>query len=736
MTRLRLDTTPALHTALVGLLLSLWAGRPAAAAGAAEAARVYYVSPAGRDIWSGRLAAPNVAGTDGPFATLARARDAARTMPAGGGATILVEAGEYELGATLTLGGQDSGLTLAAAPGAKPVLRGGTMVRGFQAYKGQILKADLRSQGFNPGEPVRQLLFEGTRQPLARYPNFDPKDPVAGGWAYAEGKPIPMYQEVPGEDHHTFRYKAADARQWAHPEDVEVFVFARYNWWNDLLPIRSIDRASRTITLAKDASYAIRPGDRYFFQNALEELDAPGEWYFDRRDGMLYFWPPSPIKANSVCLPRLETMIDIAGASHVTLRGLTIEGCNGTAIALRDCTDCLVAGNTIRNVGSHVTSGDSAVSVSGGKNCGVAGNDICYVGGTGITLSGGDRKTLTPAGHWADNNVIHHVGVIYKQGVGIELLGVGNRASHNLIHDGPRFGIMFSGNNLAIEYNEIHHVSLETEDTGAIYTGGRDWISSRGTVVRYNYFHDILGFGRNAQGQWETPHFAWGVYLDDDAAGVDVIGNVLVRCPRALIHLHNGRDNVIENNVLVDGTLEALECNGWTGGSTTWKSQLPTMIDGYNAVKDQPAWRAMRGMDISPAHAVLPDGLVMAGNVFRRNIVVCRASGARVFKLSNVPLDHFQSDDNVVWHMGLPPLVEANARRGAQLPAADQWPAWQQLGLDKSSVVADPMFVDPSKDDYRLQPASPALKLGFRPIPFDKIGPHADANRATWPVRE
>ena len=82
--------------------------------------------------------------------------------------------------------------------------------------------------------------------------------------------------------------------------------------------------------------------------------------------------------------------------------------------------------------------------------------------------------------------------MFYKQGVGVNLNGVGNRASHNLIHDGPRMGIMFSGNNLVIEYNQIRHMNLETEDTGAVYTGGRDWISSRGTVIRYNYFHDGL----------------------------------------------------------------------------------------------------------------------------------------------------------------------------------------------------------------------------------------------------
>ena len=71
---------------------------------------------------------------------------------------------------------------------------------------------------------------------------------------------------------------------------------------------------------------------------------------------------------------------------------------------------------------------------------------------------------------------------------------MGNRAAHNLIHDGPRMGIMFSGNNLVLEYNHVRHMNLETEDTGAVYTGGRDWISSRGTVIRYNLFPRHAGF--------------------------------------------------------------------------------------------------------------------------------------------------------------------------------------------------------------------------------------------------
>lgn len=58
------------------------------------------------------------------------------------------------------------------------------------------------------------------------------------------------------------------------------------------------------------------------------------------------------------------------------------------------------------------------------------------------------------------------------------------------------------------------------------------------------------------------------------------------------------------------------------------------------------------------------------------------------------------------------------------------------MGFDRNSVVADPLFVDAANDDYRLRPNSPALKLGFEPIPVEKIGPYASADRASWPIEE
>jgi hypothetical protein len=71
-----------------------------------------------------------------------------------------------------------------------------------------------------------------------------------------------------------------------------------------------------------------------------------------------------------------------------------------------------------------------------------------------------------------------------------------------------------------------------------------------------------------------------------------------------------------------------------------------------------------------------------------------------------------------------------------QVQALDEWASWQAMGCDRHSLIADPQFVAPEKDDYRLQPGSPAFKLGFQPIPVEKIGPYADPSRATWPIVE
>jgi len=199
-------------------------------------------------------------------------------------------------------------------------LVGGAVIHDWQPVAddtrtgGRLLKADLAAQGLDKAQ-FSQLIFAGKRQHLARWPNFDPGNPYGGGWAYVDGKVLPMYADIEGESKRTLVQRADDTRTWSRPTDGEVFIFPRYNWWNNIVRIAGIDAASRSLTLAADCSYAIRPGDRYFIQGMREELDSAGEWYHDRETHTLFFLPPEPLADRPVSVPASSTNREWASPS-------------------------------------------------------------------------------------------------------------------------------------------------------------------------------------------------------------------------------------------------------------------------------------------------------------------------------------------------------------------------------------------------------------------------------------
>ncbi len=296
--------------------------------GAQAADANFYVATNGNDTWSGRLPAPNAAGTDGPFATLTRARDAIRELKVAEGLRqplkVLVRGGTYYLSETLIFGPQDSGtasfpITYMAYAGEKPILSGGRVITGprgpkpatagesaWKPYQGQIWQCDLKALGI--GElPRKQLFYNGERQPMARFPNLEPQRPRTGGFLY-------VFQGGVKGSKNLLRYDPAklDPSRWAKPTLVEVNVFPYHNWNNIIIPITEIDQANHIIALASDANYQLIRDTRFYIQNAFEELDAPGEWYVDDEAGTLYFWPPDDNLARSqVVISVVGNMIDI-----------------------------------------------------------------------------------------------------------------------------------------------------------------------------------------------------------------------------------------------------------------------------------------------------------------------------------------------------------------------------------------------------------------------------------------
>jgi parallel beta-helix repeat protein len=817
---------------------------------------------------------------NGSIPTLKAALDAIRAARAAGKAeepaVIVVNQGSYFMSEPLVLEKQDAKLTVQAEPGGAPLLIGAVKVANWGKHAGNIMKANVGAlllKGFLP----KQLFCNGERQILARYPNFDAVDPLYGGWAFVERFPGTGAPE--GHDWKRNLYlKLADVRTWAHPEDVEINVFAQYGWWNFIEPVESLDAATRKLTLKKPCSYDLHPNNRFHFQNAREELDAPGEWYFDKRSGLLYFWPTVDIKKAEVWLPVAQSLIQLKGTADVRITGIDATATVGSAIVVENSDNCVIERCRLDQCGGFSGSG---VSISNGSACRVTRCEISRTGSGGVGLTGGDRKTLEGPGHKVDNCHIHHVGVFNKNGPGISLYGVDLTAEHNHIHDCPRMGVQMSGNNCKVDWNHIHHVVLETQDGGAIYTGGRDWISSRGTSWSYNLIHDVVGCGQE-EGGLKHPWFTFGLYPDDNSGGLDIIGNIVFRCASSSIHMHNSRDCVVENNIFSQAGKYTFDLHGWKKEMSFWTNHRETMIKGYESVMNEPAWKVMRGMDLHPKDAFRDDDTMMSGNVVRRNIVVTDAPGVLYADIRHCKPKWNVIDENLAWspHGSLrtnvsrvgadigadllagtgsftnetpgttpkgwgwnhrPGKVELKlsadgvlvadsavsddpknahstfhspsfpARPGAayrvkaklkgslpgmklelavaayeggkgywqakgagfivgpewqsvevtaRLPREgdkdfrdwikhcwvrfdshapsgtvsvddlsiteaeplDEWSAWQAEGWDQHSVVADPLFLNPPEDGFRLHPTSPAFRLGFKRIPFEKMG--------------
>jgi len=641
-------------------------------------------------------------------------------------ALIRLPKGITEIGIPIVLGAQDSNLTIS---GNGATLIGAPIIRNWQPHQGQIMKTDMSK--FLPDNFIpKQLHFDDERQILARYPNYVPEDPIYGGWAFVEaGAPAGTTSKS------TFYVKTQDLRKWAHPEDVEVDIYTGPAYGNSIKPVVSLDTQTHILTTTENSGgYEIIASNRYYFQNALEELDTPGEWYYDKRTQVLYFWPPQPIEGHEVRVPILESFFILKeGAKKITIEGITMTGCHGTAVTMSGAEDCRVEHCIITKVGANQGSG---IRVNKGHNVHISRNEISYTGSAAIFMSGGDRQTLESSGHVAEDNHIHHVGIYNKNSSGIDLSGVNVTVAHNHIHDCPRMAVQMSGNNHILEYNHLHHLCMETTDGGAVYTGGRDWIGGRGDIWRYNLIHDVVGCGQE-NGAVKHPAFTFGLYPDDNAGGIDLIGNIVYRIGCSPLHMHNARDCIVENNILALGSKRQFDFQGWPPTSKMWTDHFPTMLKGYESVAKEPAWRKMRGMNFNPNDAVRDDGTIMSGNIVRHNILFGDATpGEHYASVGNATSKWNTVDYNLAWNNGSPivtgvkkfdsgkdkPGPIRSIRDKASELNMDDWHAWQSHGWDTHSIVADPLFVDWQHNDWRLKPQSPAFKLGFKAIPVEKIG--------------
>jgi parallel beta-helix repeat protein len=709
----------------------------------------FYISPSGNDLWSGRLPDVDTAGGDGPFATPAGARGALRRLRSAGQLTgaveVLLRGGKYFLAEPLVLGPEDGGtqaapVTYAAYPGEFPGLSGGRPVTGWQVAPAEwglpagVHYADLpESRGGR--WKFRQLFAGGQRQAQARWPRSDPADPICGGWAYMEDAAAPGSLTA-------FRMKPGDWRAYAHPEELEVHYYTGPGCWPSRVAVAAADSAARSVTLAQPGlqfdvpgwyqTIPFNPDLRYCLYNGLEDLQAPGDWCFDSAAGRLYFWPGENL--GEVVVPLLDCLVDLRGAAWVTLAGLTFtethdgdnylhEGVEGAgamyphpgwryasdAVRLYAAEHCTVRGCHFDQVGGNGV----YVESSSARNL-IMANEFSAAGANSIVLIGTRMKH--PAFNRVCDNHIHDGGVFNQYTAGV-FLGVsdGNLVHHNRIERLPHHAINLSNNPFGrnvLEYNAVHFVDQRVNDSGAINVWMEEPpdpnVQRCGHVIRYNLITDtypaaVVG-GRTQVGEGA---FASGIYLDNYTSNCFVYGNIVVRAASGGIILHAGKNNWIENNILVD---------------CLYGLRLQDYISAW------PFWKPMSGF--------------MTGNHFIRNIVASTRPGSHPINLYNWTENVLAQCDGNLYFIDRPAAADAAAQGpgGAFIvqPVSDAaglyamqddtlpevvdrplaWARWQALGFDLNSAQGDPLFADPARGDFTLRAESPALAMGFQALTF------------------
>lgn len=483
----------------------------------------------------------------------------------------------------------------------------------------------------------------------------------------------------------------AAVKNWA---GAEVNIFPAWGWVNARLAVKSVDAERHFLSV--DAHEQIWQNNRFYVENVREALDSPGEWFRDAKAGELLYQARGAEVPKTAVAPVMDRLLTLAGdpktgryVENIRFRGLTFSDTDYTLGGYYDQADsalwltmarhCAVENCRFAHLGGYAVRLEQRSHANRIVRCTMA-----NLGGGGVILLG--NTATQPTDNVIAANDIHDCGRFYAHVAGVYVTtGSGNRISNNRIVRMPRYAVSlksydskaYSHNN-TVEYNDLEDTNLETNDTGAIETLGRDNADS-GNEIRFNLIRNVVGLKVTTDGVLHTPFFTWGIYLDDFSSGTRVEGNVVDGTVVGAVCIHNGRNNVVQNNIFLNGS----EMN----------------------IRLQP-----HGDDF------------MHNNVFRRNIVAYRDPKAILWYSYQGTWNRNilgEVDHNVYWHTGGLNL----ATTPQPITPEGPWAQWRAAGLDVHSVIADPQLTAPGRGDYRLKPTSPALKLGFQPIPLDRIGP-------------
>ena len=450
------------------------------------------------------------------------------------------------------------------APGAEiPVVSGGIQVPPdrFKRHSDTIFVAHLGGIGADDlgamisGDCVGDCQHDkvgvtigGEAMTLARWPNAPVNTTAPGGWAHAASC---------SDDGFIMNFSATpEARRllkWADEPDAYLHGYWQWDWadcYGGVLAVQNESDDSIRIRYG-GAAPGCKDGARWYGVNMLCELDAPGEFYIDAVQRLLYVIPPNGV-ALDAAHPVMLTY-QPGGVLNITAAARNVH------VSRIDVRDGRHAG--VLAVGTHGTRlealvvhahGTVGIDLSSAPQATITGSHVFDVGCTGIKATAGDAASLQPGGLLIEDNVVHHFAK-WKRSYhpGIFWGGVGNTFRGNHVSFGPHNGFLGGGDfadgveNL-FEQNHVSDCTFDTIDSGGFYTCGQRGtaFTNRGNVLRNNTFERIF----NTAGLGVQVASNQAVYLDDQMSAWSVENNTFIDCQIGVFN-GGGRRNLFRNNL-------------------------------------------------------------------------------------------------------------------------------------------------------------------------------------------